>query len=307
MNQDLFQGGEVNLYVLFKCLWGKKWFILSATLLVTLSAFFYIKSLPNIYQSEVLLSPVSDSASMQMPSRLGGLAALAGVNLNQGTMDKSAVALEVLKSHKFLGDVIEKYDMLVPLMGVQGWNVKLDKPIFNLEMYDPVAKEWVREPTALRATKPSLLEGYAVLRELMEVNQDKVTGMITITMQYYSPKIAKSWLDLLVEEVNQYMRQLDIEEAKGSIAYLRSKIAATDVAEIQAVMYSLIEEQTKTLMLANLREEYVLKTIDPAIVPEDKIKPRRGLLIIIVCFLAGGFFSFFAILYDVLKIKKDTY
>jgi LPS O-antigen subunit length determinant protein (WzzB/FepE family) len=54
----------------------------------------------------------------------------------------------------------------------------------------------------------------------------------------------------------------------------------------------LIEEQTKTIMFANVRDEYVLKTIDPALIPELKSGPKRA-LICIVGTLLGIILSFF--------------
>jgi hypothetical protein len=39
---------------------------------------------------------------------------------------------------------------------------------------------------------------------------------------------------------------------------------------METVFYQLIEEQTKNMMLTQVKAEYVLKTIDPAQVPEKK-------------------------------------
>jgi LPS O-antigen subunit length determinant protein (WzzB/FepE family) len=43
----------------------------------------------------------------------------------------------------------------------------------------------------------------------------------------------------------------------------------------------LVEEQAKTIMFAEVRDEYVFKTIDPAFVPEEKAKPKRALICIL--------------------------
>ena len=39
------------------------------------------------------------------------------------------------------------------------------------------------------------------------------------------------------------------------------------------------------MMLVNVREEYIFKTVDPAIVPEEKIKPRRSIICITGTFI----------------------
>ena len=40
-------------------------------------------------------------------------------------------------------------------------------------------------------------------------------------------------------------------------------------------------------MLAEVRQEYVFKTIDPAVVPEEKSKPSRALICVLGVILGG--------------------
>lgn len=83
-------------------------------------------------------------------------------------------------------------------------------------------------------------------------------------------RFAKQWVEWLVADLNQVMKQKDIDEAQRNIAYLKVQLEKTPVADMQTVFYKLIEEQTKTLMLAEVNQEYVFKTLDPAVVPEEK-------------------------------------
>ncbi|WP_306462760.1 GNVR domain-containing protein, partial [Klebsiella pneumoniae] len=56
---------------------------------------------------------------------------------------------------------------------------------------------------------------------------------------------------------------------------------------IRTVLYKLIEEQAKTIMFAEVRDEYVFKTIDPALAPEEKAKPKRALICVLGTLLGG--------------------
>ena len=56
---------------------------------------------------------------------------------------------------------------------------------------------------------------------------------------------------------------------------------------MQNVFYQLIEEQTKTLMLAEVKDEYAFKVIDPPVVPEEKVGPKRALICILSILLGG--------------------
>jgi hypothetical protein len=70
------------------------------------------------------------------------------------------------------------------------------------------------------------------------------------------------------------------------------------------MLFSLIEEQTKTVMLGNVRDEYVFKTIDPAVVSELKEKPKRAIIVVVATFVVGMFSIFIVLLISF--IRKQT-
>ena len=45
--------------------------------------------------------------------------------------------------------------------------------------------------------------------------------------------------------------------------YLREQVTNTSLADLQAVFFDLIQSQTETVMLAEVRQEYVFETITP--------------------------------------------
>ncbi|QWL08606.1 LPS O-antigen length regulator, partial [Shewanella algae] len=69
--------------------------------------------------------------------------------------------------------------------------------------------------------------------------------------------------------------------------FLNKQIALTNVADIRTILYKLVEEQAKTIMFAEVRDEYVFKTIDPAFIPEEKAKPKRALICVLGTMLGG--------------------
>jgi LPS O-antigen subunit length determinant protein (WzzB/FepE family) len=68
------------------------------------------------------------------------------------------------------------------------------------------------------------------------------------------------------------------------------------------VFYKLIEEQTKTMMLVEVADEYVLKTIDPANTPDKKDMPKRPLIVVLATML-GGMLSVIIVLIRYFKNK----
>ena len=53
---------------------------------------------------------------------------------------------------------------------------------------------------------------------------------------------------------------------------------------MQRIFFELIEQQTKTKMLAEVREQYVLKIVDPPIASEKKDGPKRALICVLATF-----------------------
>jgi uncharacterized protein involved in exopolysaccharide biosynthesis len=218
---------------------------------------------------------------MRLPGQLGGLAALAGVNLRGGGNDKTTLAIEVLKSREFIGRFIEKYDLFVPVVAAKGWNRGSDTLVINTKLYNEETGEWIRKVKPPFTPKPSVQDVIRRFMKLVSVSQDKATGMVKLSVQHYSPNLAKEWVDNLLKELNEDIRQRDLNQAQRSINYLNEQISQTNLADAKAMLFSLVEEQTKTLMLANVRSEYVFKVVDPAIVEERKYKPARALLVLI--------------------------
>jgi len=71
------------------------------------------------------------------------------------------------------------------------------------------------------------------------------------------------------------------------------------------VFFRLIEEQTKTVMLAKVSSEYLLKTLDPSIAPEKKAKPKRALIAVLGTLL-GGFLGVVIVLVRSSLRKEDS-
>lgn len=284
---------EIDLRELCNVIWQAKWKIIATTFVFGVISLFYALSLPNIYKSEVLLAPAEENSGgglAGLAGQFGGLASLAGVNLGGVSNDKTALALEILKSRAFISNFINEHALLVPLMAAEGWNREKDELSIDEDDYDMVEKKWVRDVSSPYQSKPSMLEAFEVFNEFLNVSQSKDTNFIRLGFEFYSPIIAKQWVDWLVKDINAAVKARDVAEAQRSIQYLMSQLEKTSIADMQTVFFELIEEQTKTVMFAEVRDEYVFKTIDEAVVVELKSKPKRALILVLGVIL-GGLFS----------------
>ena len=285
---------EIDLRELWNALWEGKTQIAAITSVFAIASIVIALMLPNIYRSEALLAPAAESEGgglAALAGQFGGLASIAGINLSEGGADPTVIALEVLKSRRFIKTFIDSHELLVPLMAADGWHDTSDMLEFDNDIYDIDTQEWVRNVSAPLKPKPSDIEAYEFFMEdVLSVSQDKKSGLVTIAIEFYSPSVAKQWVDWLVTDLNDYMRNKDLKNAERTIDYLTQQLNSTSIADMQTIFYQLIEEQTKTIMLANVRQDYVLEVIDPPVAPEEEAKPKRALICVLITLL-GGFIS----------------
>ena len=297
-NSEIVPGDEIDLKELLTVLWDGKWIISAITGIAALISVVIALSLPNIYTSSALLAPAENSGGglSGLMKQYGGLASLAGVSLPGGEEGSRAqLGMELLKSRAFIGKFVERHDILPELMAVESWDPASGGLLLDAQMYDAITKTWVRDVEPPRLPKPSAQEAHKALNEILRISADKQTGFVSISLDHQSPVIAAQWLNWLVEDLNAAVKAQDVDEANNSIAYLKQQVSETSLADLQAVFFELIQSQTETVMLAQARPEYVFKTIDPAVVPEEKSKPNRA-LICVLGILLGGMLGFVIVL-----------
>lgn len=291
---------DFNFTTFLAIAWRCKKRIIAAFVIVSSLAVLLALSMNNIYKSEVVLVPSVES-SKSIGSRIGGLAALAGVNVNDGDSNKVVIAVETLKSKDFLYRFVEKHNYLPSIMAIDSWDSGGNTIKFNDKSYDSASNTWVRKAQFPKSNKPSDFELAEFLEKKYSVVQDKINGTIRISFEHNSPYLAKEWLEKIVIEINEHMRQRDIEESNKFLKYLEKEMLETKNEQMRNSLASLIEEQLKIKMLAEVRVEYVFKILDPAYFPVTKDKPKRAIIVIMLSFFGTLFFTLIIVL---LNYKK---
>ncbi|REL26123.1 LPS O-antigen length regulator [Thalassotalea euphylliae] len=280
---------DLTLYGLF-ALFLRNWLILTVSgFSFAILALVWSLGQPNIYTAKTLLMPAGDDSGGLggLAGSLGGLAAVAGVSLPEGKTDNTKLALELIETQVFLGEFIEENDLVLPIMAAEGWDEASNKLIIDPEKYDEATSTWVRKPKAPRKVIPSTQETYEELKKLISVEQDPKSKFVTISVDFYSPYLAAKWVDGLVEKLNESIRLRDKQEATESITYLEKLSQDSNVQGLRSTFSSLMEEQIKSRMLAEVRKDYVFKIVDPAVVPELKSKPKRSIIVVVAGFIGG--------------------
>lgn len=280
---------EIDLRELFAVLWAGRVKIIAITAVFAVASVIYALTLPNQYKATILLSPSqsSNSGISGALGQLGGLASLAGVSIGGGESNESQLAQEIMKSWGFIEGFISENDLAVEVYAAEGWDRRSNKLQLDQDVYDTKTNAWLVEGEFGQQGLPGSWELYKSFSERLEVSEDKKSGLISVSIEYYSPQMAKQWLDLYISSINKHMQERQMIKVDSNIEFLEAQIEKTEITGMREVFYTIIEEQIKSKMLAEASPNYAFEAVSPSMVPAEKSQPKRALICILGVLLGG--------------------
>jgi uncharacterized protein involved in exopolysaccharide biosynthesis len=276
-NSSEIHEDEIDFNLIFQILWLNKWIICSITTFFAIASLIYSLSLPNIYQSKSLLSPVDQNNGIsQAMKNYGGIASIAGISLPQSAGGKTAEAVEKIKTLSFFENQILPNIFLPDLMAVDSWDASSNKIIYNNDLFNEETKSWV-SPSLI----PSSQKSFETFKRSMNVSENRDTGFVSIVVKHKSPLIAKELSEIIVNELNQFYRLKDKQEAQAAMIYLNSQMAQTSLAEVKQVIAALLQQKIQQTTLIEANKFYIFSFIDPPAVMEKKSEPSRATICIL--------------------------
>jgi uncharacterized protein involved in exopolysaccharide biosynthesis len=269
------EDGEIDLLAIWRVLVDRKKRIAQISAGITVLAVIYALILPPVYRAEVLIMPLTQEPAGAGPlsSQFSDLATLAGISLSGNADAQTQRALATLKSRALTESFMKEAGVL---------------PVMFSSMWDEKTKAWKDTSwfgSDEKPTGPSMENAYRMFSGIRTVQFDRKTNLTTVTIDWEDPKLAAQWANQLVKHVNARLQGEAVKDAERNIDYLRKQLSTNSAVEIQQAIFNLIEAQMKAIMVASTREEYAFKVIDPATVPERKLKPSRRLIVLVGLFL----------------------
>jgi hypothetical protein len=272
------RGDELSLIELWKVLVEYKLLIIVFTALTTLGAIYYALILPTIYKAEVLMLPASGGVSVGggLSNRLGGLADMAGISLGgKGAGIEGEQALARLKTRSFLINYVKEKNL---------------KPILFANQWSQSGGVWINEEPSDREASELLLGMITT-----SMNPKDKAGLVIFSLEWENPTSPNKIADIannLVSSINSHAKDRAIIEARDSISFLEKELEQTSILNSQTMLYSIIEQQMQKIMMANIRDEFVFKIIDPAVVPKHA-ETKPVLMVVFIGLILGIFLASF--------------
>jgi len=276
----------VDLSELFQYLWKQRKRYILATILLGLTSSCIAMFLPKIWVSDAIILEVGGDT--KKGTSQGMLAELTGINIS----GQAGKTLDMVKRRLMTKDFYKHMITLNPdfyrdLIAIKAFNEELRLNIYDSEIYNLKNAEWIAEP--------SFYDGYKIYLNTVKAGflDEKTGNFLVIRAEHRSPIVAQFLVQQVITQINELKRAEDIEDAQLTLDYLQKEIMKTNQISIKTAINGLIENQVKTKTFAYVKNNYLIKPLDTAYIPEKRSKPNRKNFVIVFTFLGLFALTFF--------------
>jgi uncharacterized protein involved in exopolysaccharide biosynthesis len=267
---------EIDLIELAKKFWGERKFILKTGGIAIIAALVVAFSIPKEYTTTVKLAPEVSDASKKRANSLGGLAAMAGVNVGTNlTADAISPDLypDVVGSVPFLLELFPLqltdsqkelrttfYDYMLDHQKSAWWEYIMKAPfqllkwVKGLFLDDKVTGEQ-GELISLTEDQQEVIED---LQDRISVSVDRKTYVITVSVKMQDPLISAQIAKVITDKLQGYITNYRTQKAKQDYDFTEK--AYNDAKETYykaQEAYAKFEDGNKNIISATYRTEQI--------------------------------------------------
>lgn len=264
---------EIDLIALAKQLWAERKFLLKCCGVAVVVGLVVAFSIPKEYTTSVKLAPEISDPSKKIGS-LGGLAAMAGVNLNSqiGT-DAISPDLypDVVKSVPFLLELfpvgvkdkkgtlnVPFYDYMLDYQRSTWWGYVFKLPFKLLGWASDLFTDEENEGQGLdpyRLTKDQA-DVIKALQDKIFASVDKKTLVISVSVQMQDPLISADMAKVVVEKLQSYITNYRTQKVKQDLEFTEKVFGEAKQSYYKAQKaYAAFEDANKNIISASYRTE----------------------------------------------------
>jgi uncharacterized protein involved in exopolysaccharide biosynthesis len=291
---------QIDPYTLLSLVWSRKRRIVEIVTAITLVVLGISFLLPKYYKAQSVLIPETDESKLAgIAGGLSSLAALAGVSVGEVPMEQLYPA--IIESESVLREVLlHKYsstDFSQPVNLIEYWKFDNDSPRLNFEL-------------ALKR-----------LRDELDVNVDKKTNIVTITILMKEPQLAADVVNMVTTELDKFMRTKRRTSASEQRRWIETRLADVDstlkLAEVKlkdfreknrkpddspellmelgrlsrdvdakTAVYTELEQQYEMARIQEVKNMPIINIMDYAQPAAKKEKPKKSVIVILAFLLS---------------------
>ncbi|MDD2906790.1 MAG: Wzz/FepE/Etk N-terminal domain-containing protein [Sulfurimonas sp.] len=293
-NTHSIEEDEIDLRELWQSIKdGRRVIYILTAFIVTLTLIYALKQ-PNVYQSEIILVPTQSESSLGGLGGLGGLAAMAGVSIGGGAMTPDVAFDALLKNYDFMKNFVVKHDIVAHYE-----DVNLDQNyVFALGfrgIYDFLSS---KPDYTEKDMEERVYDTVEMVVNNFSISSDKKTSLVTITYSDFDRNYPPQMINLFLKDASNYLVGNSLRNIDGKLKYFETEFAKADSIEIRQSLSATISKILEQKVVLKSKEYY---ECDPLTTPsvayiKDKIKPKRGLILVVsfvTSIILGIFLVFF--------------
>ena len=294
-------GKEINLIEYCSIVWRRKAVVAGIVIAGSIIAIAVSLVTPDIYRAGAVITPVkSQDASMgggssTLSQQFGGLS---GITLPDS--GSTAEIISLLGSNILREKVLQRNGVM-QMIFAERWDA--DKKEWrggerSSSLFDR-GKSLLRPSPSAAASgdglAPTVWEGIRKLKDMVSVVQSARDNTITISADSLRPETSAKMVGFILDTLNEHMSAEAQRVARINRAYLEAQLNSASDPIIRQKIYGLVARQIEMDMMSEVKENFAFKVIDPPMVPDQRISPRRSRMVVagVAASLIVGLFAAF--------------
>ncbi|MBI5469215.1 MAG: hypothetical protein HY891_08800 [Deltaproteobacteria bacterium] len=301
---------EIYLMDYLRTLWKRKLMIIFMAAAAVSATSIYSMFLKDVYQASAVISPVSDKGPGEglatMAQQFGGIV---GISLPNSASSSEIVNL--LKSNVLREKVVRKYNLFPVLFpaqrdaGKKAWKTE-DMARLTLKLSSASMKASDAFGSGERTSQPgeeggagapTMWDALRMLESIVAVKNNSSSNTITVSAEFHNPEMASAIVNYFLAALVEHMSEESKKVANANARYLENLLRTTADPIIRQKVYNLLAQQIEISMMAEMKENFAFKIIDPSRPPDIKIRPKKKQMVflsLVISLFAGIFLALFA-------------
>jgi uncharacterized protein involved in exopolysaccharide biosynthesis len=295
-NYNCIEDDEIDLRELWKVIKEGKKTILLIVIFVTIMAFIKVISTPNSYKSEARLVPVKSDSGSSLAG-LGGLAAMAGVNINSGGgMSPDVAYYSLLNDYTFMKHFVIKnnFDKYYT-------NPNRDERFVFVFGFGNIYRLFHVQNTNTESEMDQESKIYNIVKLIqsrLSITSDKKSGLISISYIDEDRSFPPVIINAFLKDASKYLVKNQLESIDNQLRYFQLELRKVEDVELRQSISAVISKILEQKIKIKVKRYYQCDVLTEPYVPyiKDKAKPKRSLILIvsfITSLIIGIFIVFF--------------
>lgn len=264
---------EIDVVELGFHLWKRRKFLLKMVGLSVVVSLIIAFSMPKEYTTTVKLAPETESGMKKM-GNLGGLAAIAGIDLNASSASDAlspGLFPDVVQSSPFLlqlfpvkvgsgmaNDSLSFYEYMADFQREAWWSKAVGAPVEGISWLKALFSDHEEDQTKIDPFHLTLRQE-RVLREIrnrIHVVVDKKTYIITVSVKMQNAAVSARLTQVVMEKLQDYITDYRTRKAKNDLAFSRKVFLESREAYYKAQRaYAAFEDANRNITTSLYRTE----------------------------------------------------